>query len=60
MTQPSQVHYQQIPCANVRCGKLFSPRKYWQKFCSTKCRMQNASDRRREAMGLLKDQEDLA
>jgi predicted nucleic acid-binding Zn ribbon protein len=33
----------------------FSPVKHWQKFCSTKCRMDHATARRREAMKLLGD-----
>ena len=36
-----------------QCGELYVPRKYWQRFCSEKCRMDHANGRRKEALKLL-------
>lgn len=49
-----------VRCAEPTCGKLFTPKRWWQRFCSTRCRMKANNTRRREAMDTLRDTERLA
>jgi hypothetical protein len=40
-------------CEFEGCAKEYQPRREWQKFCSTKCRMEHANGRRATALKLL-------
>lgn len=42
-----------IACAFEGCAAQFSPSREWQRFCSSKCRMDHANGRRREGLKLL-------
>lgn len=46
---------QRVRCSWEPCGAEYVPSKYWQRFCSEKCRMSNANARRKVAMELLGD-----
>lgn len=40
-------------CESVECAKEFQPKREWQKFCCTKCRMDYANARRSVALKML-------
>ncbi len=44
-----------LTCKWPPCSREFIPRKRWQEYCSNKCRMSYANERRKQAMALLGD-----